>query len=152
MICEREGVQVQTEDVFKSLVDISAGDLRRSINMLQTASAFKHKNLGVQDVESISGVIPDEVIKKIDKVLQSSADGFGEVQTLAQDLILEGFDVQQLLYQVLDFYIATPQPDLRKSKISEVIAETDIKLLQGGDEELNLLYALSNIGKILRSI
>lgn len=53
---------------------------------------------------------------------------------------------------MLDFYIATPQPDLRKSKISEVIAETDIKLLQGGDEELNLLYALSNIGKILRSM
>jgi len=79
MICEREGVQVQSEDVFKSLVDISAGDLRRSINMLQTASAFKHKNLGVQDVESISGVIPDDVIKKIDKVLHSSADGFGEV-------------------------------------------------------------------------
>jgi hypothetical protein len=39
---------------------------------------------------------------------------------------------------------------LRKARISEVIAETDIKLLQGGDEELNLLYALSNIGKVIK--
>lgn len=68
------------------------------------------------------------------------------------ELIQEGFDVQQLLYQILDFYIQSPQPDLRKAKLSEIIAETDIKLLQGGDEELNLLYALSNIGKILRGL
>lgn len=65
-------------------------------------------------------------------------------------MILEGFDVQQLLYQILDFYTASLQPDLRKARISEIIAETDIKLLQGGDEELNLLYALSNIAKILK--
>lgn len=37
--------------------------------MLQTASAFKHKALSVKDVESISGVIPDDVIKRIDKCL-----------------------------------------------------------------------------------
>jgi DNA polymerase III delta prime subunit len=80
MICDREGVHVANEDVFSSLVDISAGDLRRSINMLQTASAFKQKNLTANDIESISGVIPDEVIRRIDKVLQLNADGgFGEV-------------------------------------------------------------------------
>lgn len=66
LICEKEGVQVASDDVFKSLIDISAGDLRRSINMLQTASAFKHKSLTVKDIESISGVIPDHVIKQID--------------------------------------------------------------------------------------
>lgn len=75
--------------------------------MLQTASAFKHKNLTAKDVESISGVIPDDVIRKIDKTLSSGDGSFGDVQTLASDLILEGFDVQQLLYQLLDFYIVS---------------------------------------------
>jgi DNA polymerase III delta prime subunit len=89
---------VASPAVFQSLVDISQGDLRRSINMLQTASAFKGQTLTVKAIESISGVIPDDVVKKIDRVLTQSADGsFGEVQTLAQDLILDGFDVQQLL-------------------------------------------------------
>ncbi len=36
--------------------------------------------------------------------------------------------------------------------MSEIVAETDIKLLQGGDEELNLLYALSNISKIFKGL
>jgi hypothetical protein len=48
--------------------------------MLQTASAFKAKNLTSKDIESISGVIPNEVVTKIDKVLTSSShDGFGEI-------------------------------------------------------------------------
>lgn len=71
-------MKVASEDVFNALVDISAGDLRRSINTLQTASSFKHQNLTVKDVESISGVVPDDVIRKIEKVL-SHTDGFSEV-------------------------------------------------------------------------
>jgi replication factor C subunit 2/4 len=72
LTCEREGVEVANEDVLKSLVDISQGDLRRSINMLQTASSFKAKNLTAKDIESISGMITDDVIKRIDKVLSTS--------------------------------------------------------------------------------
>lgn len=34
LICEREGVEVAGDDVFNALIDISQGDLRRSINML----------------------------------------------------------------------------------------------------------------------
>jgi hypothetical protein len=40
--------------------------------MLQTASSFKAKNLTAKDIESISGVIPDDVIKRIDKVISTS--------------------------------------------------------------------------------
>lgn len=41
-------------------------------------------------------------------------------------------------------------PDLKKAKISEAVAEADIKVIQGGDEELNLLYTLSSISKIIK--
>jgi hypothetical protein len=34
--------------------------------MLQTASSFKAKNPTARDIESISGVIPDDVINRID--------------------------------------------------------------------------------------
>jgi replication factor C subunit 2/4 len=69
LICARESIEVSGDDVFNSLIDISQGDLRRSINMLQTASAFKSKNLCAKDIESISGVIPDDVVKGIDQTL-----------------------------------------------------------------------------------
>ena len=81
-----------SDAVLEELVDISAGDLRRSINTLQTASSFKHKSLSAKDIQSISGIVPEDTIRRIDKVL-ANTDGFGEVQTLTQELILDGFDV-----------------------------------------------------------
>ena len=74
----------------------------------------------------------------------TTTDGFAGVQLLAQELILEGFDVQQLMYQLLDHFIKSPSlSDVKKAKISEIVGETEIKVIQSGDEELNLLYALS---------
>jgi DNA polymerase III delta prime subunit len=75
MICEKEGIKLASPQVLLELVDISQGDLRRSINTLQTASSFKHKLLTVEDIRSISGIVPDETILKIEKVL-STTDGF----------------------------------------------------------------------------
>lgn len=146
MISHKESVGIAEEAVFESLVDISAGDLRRSINLLQTASSFKsQQGLSARDIEKISGVVPQDQITRIDDVLCKS-DGLSNVQSLTQDLILEGFDVQQLLLQTLNYFLAHDKlSDLKKAKVAEVIAETDVKLIQGGDEELNLLYTLSTI-------
>lgn len=86
-------MKVESESVFDTLVEISAGDLRRSINTLQTASAFKSQMLRDKDIQSISGVVPHDVVLKVESVV-SNSQGFADIQTLAQDLILEGYDVQ----------------------------------------------------------
>lgn len=49
---------------------------------------------------------------------------------MAQELILEGFDVQQLLLQLLDHFLSSKNiPDLKKAKVSEVIATTDFNFV-----------------------
>ena len=58
LICEKENVQVDNDQVFEALISITEGDLRRSINTLQTASSFKSKNLTKNDIMAISGVVP----------------------------------------------------------------------------------------------
>lgn len=68
--------------MFEALVSISDGDLRRSINTLQTASSFKSSNLLEKDILNISGKVPDETISRIERVL-STTEGFAEVQILA---------------------------------------------------------------------
>lgn len=45
----------------------------------------------------------------------------------------------------MQYFIDSNDPrvsDLQKAKISELVAETDFKMIQGGDEELNLLNVL----------
>ena len=64
-------------------------------------------------------------------------------------MILDGWDCQLLVSQLLDFYLMDPAcdklADVKKARIAELIAATDFQLLSGGNEELNLLNALSSI-------
>ena len=55
-ICEAEEVNLQSEQVIDKLINLTEGDLRRSINMLQTCASFTSEvGLTEADIESISG-------------------------------------------------------------------------------------------------
>jgi hypothetical protein len=55
-----------------------------------------------------------------------------------------------LLVRLLQFYIDHPSVDcVKKAQISEQIADTDFKMIQGGNEELNLLHTLSFIARVI---
>lgn len=105
MICKNENIQLESEEVLDELIKIADGDLRRSINTLQTCRSFAlGKKLSLSDIEKISGVVPDKVISQIyDKVRGSS--GYSDIQELSQSLILDGYDVQQLIARILAFFI-----------------------------------------------
>ena len=102
----------------------------------------------------MSGVVPDVAVKFADEALRKPTSTFSAVQSLAEDLILEGYDCQQLLNQMLEHYIigagSKGLSDIKKARISEIIASTDFNLLTGGNEELNLLNALSHIDGVLK--
>ncbi len=62
-ICNNEGVKIEGPQVLKRLIEVTEGDLRRSINTLQTCSSFgKEKVLTVADIDLISGVVPAQVV------------------------------------------------------------------------------------------
>jgi len=39
--------------------------------------------------------------------------------------------------------------DLKKAKISEIIASTEAKLIKGGNEELNLMYLFMHMKNVI---
>ena len=108
--------------------------MRRSINTLQTCSSFgKDKKLTAIDIESISGIVPNKTILKVDMVLSTRGVSYSDVSKLCEDLILDGFDCQQLLSQLLDYYLTDPASnkisDIKKARMAELIAATDYQLL-----------------------
>ena len=130
-ICEAEAVKVKSEKVIDKLIAITEGDLRRSINTLQTCASFSKgqgKKLNKDQIESISGVVPKKAIEMISMVVGNKGSTYGDIQNVSAELVHEGYDCQQLLNQLLDFYIKQPVmevSDLKKAKISEIIAMTD---------------------------
>jgi hypothetical protein len=114
---------------------VTEGDLRRSINTLQTCASFakgEGKLLGSEQIEAISGVVPDRAIKMVTMVVGQKGATYGDIQNVAAEVVYEGYDCQQLLNQLLDYYIVQPAnvvSDLKKAKISEIIAMTEFQLL-----------------------
>ncbi len=153
-ICHLEDVKLESEAVIDKLIAVTEGDLRRSINTLQTCASFgKDRELTVADIESISGVIPRKTVVDVHNLLDKKGVTYTEIQGLCEGLILDGWDCQLLVSQLLDFYLLDPAcdklADVKKARISELIAATDFQLLSGGNEELNLLNALSSISQVL---
>lgn len=77
---------------------MTEGDLRRSINTLQTCASFgKDRELTVTDIESISGVIPKKTVVDVHNLLDKKGVTYTEIQSLCEGLILEGWDCQSLM-------------------------------------------------------
>lgn len=155
LICQNEGINIEGDAVLNALIDVSEGDLRRSINTLQTCSSFVKGEadsvLKCNDIERISGVVPEKVVAGIYTGIRQSK-GYSDIQDLSLNLILDGYDVSQLVIKMMEYFNKQPEnqvSDLQKAKISEIVAETDFKMIQGGDEELNLLHTLSTISTII---
>lgn len=93
-------------------------------------------------------MIPHDVIEQLYNDIIDRSTNQSKAQELAQDIILEGFDIQLLCTQFLEQILKQSIPDYKKAKISEVIAAAEARLIKGGNEELNLMNMLMNIKKI----
>ena len=79
-ICLAEGVKLKSESVLDSLIKVTEGDLRRSINTLQTCSTFaKDTGLSETDIESISGIVPHKVIQHTDMVVSTKGATYSDI-------------------------------------------------------------------------
>ena len=67
--------------------------------MLQTCASFtKEAGLGGGDIDCISGQVPKRAILMITTVIGTRGATYADIQRVAEDLILEGYDCQQLLH------------------------------------------------------
>lgn len=92
-------MKLKAENVLDSLIKVTDGDLRRSINTLQTCSTFaKTAGLSVDDIESVSGIVPHSVVTAANQIVSKPDATYSDIHRQAEELVLEGYDVQQLLH------------------------------------------------------
>jgi len=144
-IAEKESVKLDDSGV-KAILYIAGGDLRRAINTLQGASA-------------VGGLVNDEIVYKVAsrarpeevlKMLQSALSGkFMEARDMLHELLinygLSGTDViRQIHREIFNLKI----PDSEKVKLIDHVGETDYRLTQGANEEIQLSALLANFMNI----
>jgi len=151
-IAKSEGVQL-TEEGLEAIWEISDGDLRKAINILQSASA-----LGVVDETSVYRVVgrvtPEEIRDMIALALRGE---FLKAREKLRQLMIyygiSGVDILKLLHRE----ILSPKSTLglgepERIEIADLIGEINYRLVEGADEEIQLstlLAKLALLGKRL---
>ncbi|EGR27891.1 replication factor C, activator 1, putative [Ichthyophthirius multifiliis] len=148
-ICDKEYIQYE-DQALEKLIHISNGDLRKSVNLIQSASTLFNKSINLQTVLEISGSIPDEhVINLYEVLLQKNLN---ELRKSVQQFIYQGFSADQLINQFSDIILYSNDiNEIKKARIFEKIAQADQGLNERADSELQILNMFSCILSILTS-
>ena len=146
-ISDEEGVLLADRDVLVELCSVSGGDLRKAINILQTAFRMKQTEevVTVENIHEICGFIPPKQIAKIVKVCKKKS--YEDLEGLVKDLINDGYSAYQFIEQLSDWMIGEQcdLSDKQKSSLSLRIARADQQLLEGSNELLQCLAICSHL-------
>jgi len=151
-IAEQEKVEYDI-DALEAIYELSEGDMRKAINILQTAAA-----LGKVTVEGVYKVVglahPREIRQMIQLVL---AGNFTEARDKLRELMisygLSGIDVIKQVHREI-FSQDIKIPDEYKIIIADLAGEIQFRLVEGADDEIQLnafLARLAFIGKKLKA-
>jgi len=130
-----------TEDGMKAIIDLGGGDLRRTINILQTA-ASTGKPIDEETVYSVVGRANPADVREM--MLTALNGDFIKAREKLRELLLKyGLAGSDILGQIHNEVFRLSIPEKWKVKIIEIIGETDYRLMQGSNEEIQLSALLA---------
>ncbi|ACV25206.1 replication factor C small subunit [Methanocaldococcus fervens] len=141
-IAEKEGLKL-TESGLEAIIYVSEGDMRKAINVLQTAAA-------------LSEVIDDEIVYKVSsrarpeevkKMMELALEGkFVEARDLLYKLMVEwGMSGEDILNQMFREINNLDIDERKKVELADAIGETDFRIVEGANERIQLSALLAKM-------
>lgn len=131
------------DQLINKIVDISEGDMRKAIMMMQNLKYVQKKyNIEntIDNIYEINGYMREKQIQQIMNSLKNKS--FNENIKMVDDLISSGYSVDYFLDQFFTFIVYTKDKDITeeiKSKICSHFSDNQKKIIDGADEHLQLL-------------
>lgn len=134
-IAQKEGLAL-TEKGIAAILYVSEGDLRKAINLLQSASVFSKEI----SEEVIYGVVAKARPEDIRKILQTALgrDFMKARQQLRELMVTYGMSGQDIVGQLHREVYNLQIPEELKVKLADVIGEYDFRLTEGSNELIQL--------------
>jgi replication factor C subunit 2/4 len=147
-ICEKEGVRFGP-GALERLMQLSKGDMRAAVMMLQTSSTF-YQDVSEDCLQEVACAVPDHVVDGLVSRTRA-ASGTDEVVQVVKDFLLEGYSGQQVMERLLEILSRdTRMPDLAKAKCASLFSQADERLTQGCDEELQMQHLFAQLRPLLQ--
>jgi replication factor C subunit 2/4 len=135
------------EDVLKFLIDISEGDLRRSINLLQSISQLGQDLMTQQIINDVCGIIPNSEIENLFETARFQNTEI--IMKEANNFFHNGYDLRQLLIQLNDLIMGKSDlTDSEKISLCDILLDCETNLLEGSSPNLKLYNLMTEIRKI----
>ncbi|MFQ6129635.1 MAG: replication factor C small subunit [Candidatus Hadarchaeaceae archaeon] len=135
-----------TPDAIKAIIYVSEGDMRRAINVLQSAAALKRK----VDEKVIYEVSAAARPKEVRQMLQLALAGkFEEARGKLYYLLLsQGLAGEDILEQVHREIFNLDLPERVKIELIDRVGEFDFRLREGANERIQLEAMLAHFGLV----
>ena len=136
------------DDAAEALVRISQGDLRKAITALQVAAALD-KKISRSLIYETSATAPPESLHQY--LMSCRQDGFHAARRRLRELLdrygLAGTDFVNQLHREL--YGADFLSEIQKLDLTELMAEIDFRLVEGGGETVQLDALTAKLCRLL---
>lgn len=152
------------EGVIEKLVELSNGDLRKAITFFQSAArlAGSESNMGkissqtgsisLELITEISGTVPDHIIHNLLSICfqpKSTSLLYNSIDQCVLEIIFKGYSANQVISQIHDSIVSNELiSNTQKNAMVQLMGETDMRLIDGGDEHLNLLNLAIQLSEI----
>lgn len=142
-IIKKEKIAV-TADALEAIIYVSEGDLRRATNILQS-SAIAGKEITEDDVYKATGKAqPQDIRKMIKYAITGSFKDSRKM--LLEFLIKQGLSAQDIVKQIhREAIVMTDVDDKTKVELIKMIGETDFRLTEGANPEIQLSALLAHL-------
>ncbi len=140
-IAKEENVEV-TSDGVDALVFVAKGDLRRTVNTLQVASALGEKVDADAIYKTTSTARPDEV----KKLLETALDGdFMAARNLLDGLLIDyGLSGEDVIRQVHRSIFDLTIDDRLKVTLIDRVGEVEFRMVEGANERIQIEALLAH--------
>jgi replication factor C small subunit len=143
-ICESEGIKCD-EAVLDKIIEVSIGDLRKAINLLQSVTTITGGKPTVHNVESLVGkATPESIVKLIDALRLGN---FNDARSILYDFKsvsnLDGQEIIKLIFNELMMRnMLTPE-------VVETLAEYEYRIINSAYDEIQLTALIAKLSKLL---
>ena len=134
-IAGQEGINI-TDDALINLLSSAEGDLRRAINMLQSAAAI-NKKIDSETLSSATSVVmPGQVRRLMELALKGK---FLESRTLLREITMDyGVSGSDLISQIHKAAFRLPISEEMKVRLADVIGEYEFRMVEGSNETIQM--------------
>ena len=147
-IAIEENMKIEKE-IINKIQKVSQGDLRKSINLLQTLSKINPSLLNEDLIDEICGIIPEEVIIKF--MSECNTKNSKQLKKAVNFIIESGHSIKALVNQVGEYIISDgcKLDEKKKFKLVSILGDIEKDLIQGTSPDVSCLHLASKISEIL---